>query len=90
MCGRHVERWGFTRPRSTGGGLRCSASGERSSCPARPRMAIQTTRFIEPRVVAFAFGHPGFGPKRISAELRRPKWDGIVLYATELHLDRSR
>jgi transposase InsO family protein len=28
-------------------------------------------------VLAFALGHPGFGPRRISAELARPKWGGI-------------
>jgi transposase InsO family protein len=30
-------------------------------------------------VVAFALGHPGFGPARIAAELARPEWGGIVL-----------
>jgi hypothetical protein len=29
--------------------------------------------------VAFALGHPGFGPARIAAELARPKWGGIRL-----------
>ena len=42
----------------------------------RPRMANQTSPFIEQRVVAFALGHPGLGPARISAELRRAKWAG--------------
>ena len=45
----------------------------------RPKMANQTSRFVEQRVVAFALGHPGFGPLRISAELRRDKWGGIVI-----------
>jgi transposase InsO family protein len=27
--------------------------------------------------VAFALGHPGLGPRRISAELRREKWGGL-------------
>lgn len=45
----------------------------------RPRMANQTPQFIEQKVVAFALGHPGFGPSRIAAELRRPKWGGIVI-----------
>jgi transposase InsO family protein len=30
-------------------------------------------------VVAFALGHPGFGPARIAAELARPTWGGILL-----------
>jgi hypothetical protein len=34
-----------------------------------PRMANQTSVLVEQRVVAFALGHPGFGPARIAAEL---------------------
>jgi hypothetical protein len=34
---------------------------------------------IEQRVVAFALGHPGFGPARIAAELARPNWGEISL-----------
>jgi Helix-turn-helix domain len=33
-----------------------------------PRMANQTSVLVEQRVVAFALGHPGFGPARIAAE----------------------
>jgi transposase InsO family protein len=44
-----------------------------------PRMANATSPLVEQRVVAFALGFPGFGPARIAAELRRPKWGGIVL-----------
>ena len=44
-----------------------------------PRMANATSVLVEQRVVAFALGHPGFGPARIAAELARPKWGGIVL-----------
>jgi transposase len=44
-----------------------------------PRMANATSPPIEQRVVAFALGHPGFGPARIAAELARPKWGGIRL-----------
>jgi hypothetical protein len=46
-----------------------------------PRMANATSPLIEQRVVAFALGHPGFGPARIAAELARPKGGGIVLSA---------
>jgi transposase InsO family protein len=42
-------------------------------------MPSATSPLVEHQVVAFALGHPGFGPARISAELRRPKWGGIVL-----------
>jgi transposase len=44
-----------------------------------PRMANATSPLVEQRVVAFALGHPGFGPARIAAELARPKWGGIRL-----------
>ena len=44
-----------------------------------PRMANATSPLIEQRVVAFALGHPGFGPAPIAAELARPKWGGIRL-----------
>jgi hypothetical protein len=40
---------------------------------------------IEQRVIAFALGHPGFGPKRIAAELRRPKWGGIRISTNGVH-----
>lgn len=43
----------------------------------RPRMPNQIGPHLEHRVLAFALGHPGFGPRRISAELARPKWGGI-------------
>ncbi len=45
----------------------------------RPRMPNQLPKMIEERVLSFAIAHPGFGPKRISGELRRPKWGGIVV-----------
>ena len=32
---------------------------------------------VEERIVAFALGHPGFGPSRISAELARSLWGGL-------------
>jgi transposase InsO family protein len=44
-----------------------------------PRMPNATPVFVEQRVIAFALGHPGFGPDRIAAELARPKWGGIRL-----------
>ena len=44
-----------------------------------PRMANATSPLIEQRVVAFALGHPGFGPARIAAELAQPRWGAISL-----------
>jgi transposase InsO family protein len=43
----------------------------------RPRMPNQIGPHLEGRIVAFALGHPGYGPRRISAELAREKWGGI-------------
>jgi len=45
----------------------------------RPRLPNQLSPFIEERIVAFALGHPGFGPRRIASELRRDRWGGIVV-----------
>jgi transposase InsO family protein len=45
----------------------------------RPRMPNQLSVLVEQRIVAFALGHPGLGPRRVSAELRRPKWGGLVV-----------
>jgi transposase len=47
----------------------------------RPRMPNQLSPLVEQRIVAFALAHPGFGPRRISSELRRAKWGGIVVSA---------
>ena len=44
-----------------------------------PRMPNATSPFVEHRVLAFSLGHPGFGPARISAELCREKWGGIMI-----------
>lgn len=46
-----------------------------------PRMPNAIGPHLEQRVLAFSLGHPGFGPARISAELRRDKWGGIQISA---------
>src|SRR5215208_4780840 len=43
----------------------------------RPQMPNQLSRLVEQRIVAFALGQPGLGPKRIAAQLRRPEWGGL-------------
>ena len=43
----------------------------------RPRMPNQIGPHLEQRVVAFCLGHPGLGPRRVSAELARAKWGGL-------------
>ncbi len=60
---RQVDRWG----------LEALNVRERR----RPRMPNQIGPHLEQRIVAFALAHPGFGPRRISAELAREKWGGL-------------
>jgi transposase InsO family protein len=47
----------------------------------QPRMPNAASPLMEQRVLAFALGHPGFGPARIAAELTRPLWGGLRLSA---------
>jgi transposase InsO family protein len=47
----------------------------------RPRMPNQLSSLVERRIVAFALAYPGFGPRRIAAELARDKWGGIIVSA---------
>jgi transposase len=60
---RRVDRWG----------LEALNVRERR----RPRMPNQIGPHLEQRIIAFALGHPGYGPRRISAELAREKWGAI-------------
>jgi transposase len=43
----------------------------------RPRMPNEIGPHLEQRIVAFALGNPGLGPRRIAAELARERWGGI-------------
>lgn len=45
----------------------------------RPVMPNQLSPLVEERIVAFSLGHPGFGPRRIAAQLARPEWGGLVV-----------
>jgi transposase len=47
----------------------------------RPKMPNQLPAMVEERIVAYSIAHPGQGPRRISSELRRRKWGGIVVSA---------
>jgi transposase InsO family protein len=42
-----------------------------------PRMPNQLSQITEQRIVAFALGHPGLGPRRIAATLAQERWGGI-------------
>lgn len=65
-------RW---RPQVEASGLEMLRPRERRA----PRMPNQIPAMVEERILAFAIGHAGLGPKRISARLRRPEWGGIVV-----------
>src|SRR5689334_24070535 len=43
----------------------------------RPVMPNQLSVLVEHKVVAFALGHPGLGPRRIASRLARPEWGGL-------------
>jgi transposase InsO family protein len=60
---RQVDRWGLEALRVR----------ERR----RPRMPNEIGPHLEQRIIAFSLAHPGFGPRRISAELAREKWGGL-------------
>jgi transposase InsO family protein len=45
----------------------------------RPRLPNQLSPFVEQRIVAFALGHPGYGPRRIAGELAQERWGGIIV-----------
>lgn len=51
----------------------------------RPRMPNATPHLVEQRVVAFCLAHPGMGPRRISAELKRPRWGSIKISASGVY-----
>lgn len=50
-----------------------------------PRMPNATPHLVEQRVIAFSLAHPGFGPKRIAAELKRPRWGEIELSSSTVY-----
>jgi transposase InsO family protein len=51
----------------------------------RPQMPNQHSPLVEQRIVAFALGHAGLGPKRISAQLARPEWGGLLVSANGVY-----
>lgn len=44
-----------------------------------PQMPNQLSPIVEQRIIAFALGHPGWGPKRVSSRLARPQWGGLIV-----------
>jgi len=45
----------------------------------RPQMPNQLSVLVEQRIVAFCLGHPGLGPRRVAARLRRREWGGLMV-----------
>jgi transposase InsO family protein len=75
LFGIHRSTFYVWRRRAERHGLEILRPRERR----RPRLPQQLSPFVEERIVAFALGHPGYGPKRIASELRRERWGGIVV-----------
>jgi transposase InsO family protein len=51
----------------------------------RPRMPNQLSVLVEQKIVAFALGHPGLGPRRIASRLARPQWGGLIVSANGVY-----
>jgi len=51
----------------------------------RPVMPTQLPVLVEQRIVAFALGHPGHGPRRIASALARPQWGGLLISANGVY-----
>ena len=77
---RPAGRWGCTARPTTAGRRRSTATGSRrcgSGSAAGRGCRTRSAPTSSSRILAFSLGHPGFGPRRISAELAREKWGGI-------------
>jgi transposase InsO family protein len=51
----------------------------------RQQMPNQLSVMVEQRIVAFALGHPGHGPRRIASRLARREWGGLVVSANGVY-----
>jgi transposase InsO family protein len=75
LMGVHRSTYYRWKPEVERAGLEMLRPRERR----RPVMPNQLSPMVEQRIVAFALGHPGLGPKRIAAQLARPEWGGLVV-----------
>ena len=73
--GIHPSTYYRWRPAVLASGLEMLRPRERRP----PRMPNQLPQLTEQRIVAFALGHPGLGPRRVSASLAQERWGGIVV-----------
>lgn len=55
-----------------------------------PEMPNRLSPLVEQRIVAFALGYPGLGPKRISAQLAQPRWGGLTVSANGVYKTLAR
>jgi transposase InsO family protein len=51
----------------------------------RPQMPNQFSVLVEQKIVAFAIGHPGLGPRRVASKLARPEWGGLIVSANGVY-----
>src|SRR2546426_859053 len=79
--GIHRSTYYAWREQVERGGLEMLRPRERR----RPKMPNQLSVIVEERIVSFSLGHPGLGPKRIAAELARPRWGGIIVSANGVY-----
>jgi len=80
-CARRARIFGIhpsTYYRRRGPVLRAGLEMLRPRERRPPRMPNQTGQLTEQRIVAFSLGHPGLGPRRISAKLAHARWGGIT------------
>jgi transposase InsO family protein len=75
LMGVHRSTYYRWKPEVERAGLEMLRPRERR----RPRMPNQLSLLVEQKIVAFALGHPGLGPRRIAARLARPEWGGLVV-----------
>jgi transposase InsO family protein len=75
LMGVHRSTYYRWKPEVERAGLEMLRPRERR----RPVMPNQLSPVVEQRIVAFALGHPGHGPRRIASALARPQWGGLIV-----------
>ena len=81
LMGVHHSTYYRWKPQVERAGLEMLRPRERR----RPQMPNQLSPLVEQRIIAFALGHPGLGPKRIAAQLARPDWGGLIVSANGVY-----
>src|SRR3954447_7878180 len=75
VFGVHPSTYYRWRPAVLASGLEMLRPRERRP----PRMPNQLSQLTEQRILAFSLGHPGLGPRRVSASLAQERWGGILV-----------